>query len=88
MLTEMAAATDTLQAQAGQFITWIQLEVPEFRWALAHAFNGEIPGIGLLLAFFALFGWYFKRMTAINRELDGSVEAKESEAKAKVGMQN
>ena len=88
MLTEMAAATDTLQAQAGQFITWIQLEVPEFRWALAHAFNGEIPGIGLLLAFFALFGWYFKRMTAINRELDGTAEAKESEAKAKVGMQN
>lgn len=70
ILTNMAAATGTLQVESGQFITWIQLEVPELRWALAHAFNGEIAGIGVLAAFVALFGWYFKHMSAINRRID------------------
>lgn len=70
ILTDMAAATGTLQVGAGQFITWIQLEAPEFRWALAHAFHGEIAGIGVLAAFVALFGWYFRHMSAINRQID------------------
>ena len=70
ILTDMAAATGTLQVGAGQFITWIQLEVPELRWALAHAFNGELAGIGVLAAFVALFIWYFRHMSAINRQID------------------
>lgn len=70
LLTQMAASTGTLQASAGQYITWIQLEAPEFRWALAHAFNGELSGIAVLAAFVVAFIWYFKRMTAINQSLD------------------
>jgi Phosphotransferase system, galactitol-specific IIC component len=70
MLTKMAADTGTLQVAAGQYITWIQLEAPEFRWALAHAFNGEVAGVAVLAAFFVGFVWYFKHMTAINRSFD------------------
>lgn len=72
MLTDMAAQTGTLQVNAGQYITWIQLEAPEFRWALAHAFNGEIAGVGVLIAFCVLFVWYFKRMKARDAELEAA----------------
>lgn len=70
MITEMAATTGTLQVNAGQFITWIQLEAPEFRWSIAHALNGEIGGIAVLAAFSAAFVWYYKHMQKINAELD------------------
>ena len=70
MITEMAATTGTLQVNAGQFITWIQLEAPEFRWSIAHALNGEIGGIAALVAFAGAFVWYYKHMQKINAELD------------------
>jgi PTS system galactitol-specific IIC component len=70
MITEMAATTGTLQVNAGQFITWIQLEAPEFRWSIAHALNGEIGGIAALAAFAGAFVWYYKHMQKINAELD------------------
>lgn len=70
MITDMAAQTGTLQVSAGQFITWIQLEAPEFRWAIAHAFNGEIIGIAALAVFAIAFAWYYKYMQKINLQLD------------------
>lgn len=70
MITQMAATTGTLQVNAGQFITWIQLEAPEFRWSIAHALNGEVGGIATLAAFAAAFVWYYKHMQKINAELD------------------
>ena len=70
MITDMAAQTGTLQVSAGQFITWIPLEAPEFRWAIAHAFNGEIIGIAALAVFAIAFAWYYKYMQKINLQLD------------------
>lgn len=70
MITNLAAATGTLQVNAGQFITWIQLETPEFRWAIAHAFNGELSGILALIAFAAAFVWYYRNMKKINANLE------------------
>lgn len=70
MITKMAAATGTLQVNAGQSITWIQLEAPEFRWALAHAFNGELSGIAALVIFAAAFAWYYKYMQNMNAKLE------------------
>lgn len=81
-LTEMAAATGTLEVQAGQFVTWIQLEAPEFRWALAHAFNGEVAGIGVLAAFFGLFAWYFKAMRTRNAALEAAADGKAEAGKS------
>lgn len=72
MLTDMAAQSGTLQVQAGQYITWIQLEVPELRWSLAHMFNGEPAGIGLFVLFCAMFVWYFKRMKKRDAELEAA----------------
>lgn len=62
LITRMAAETNTLSAQAGQLISWMQLEAPELRWSLAHAFNGEIAGIVALAGFSAVFVWYYKSM--------------------------
>lgn len=70
MITDMAAKTGTLQVTAGQFITWIQLEAPEFRWAIAHAFNGELLGIGALVIFAVAFAWYYRYMQKVNAQLD------------------
>ncbi|SEP46676.1 PTS galactitol transporter subunit IIC [Propionispora vibrioides] len=69
MITKMAAATGTLNVNAGQYITWIQLEAPEFRWALAHAFNGEVLGLATLVVFALAFVWYYRHMQAINARL-------------------
>ncbi|VBB07757.1 phosphotransferase system sugar-specific permease component [Lucifera butyrica] len=70
MITKMAASTGTLQVHAGQFITWIQLEAPEFRWSLVHAFNGEMLGIAALAGFGILFVWYYNYMKNLNKKLD------------------
>lgn len=70
MITDMAIATNTLQVAPGQFITWIQLEAPEFRWAMAHALNGEILGIATIVVYAAGFVWYLKRMRRIDANLE------------------
>lgn len=66
LITRMASETNTLQAQPGQLISWMQLEAPEFRWSLAHAFNGEIFGLAALAAFAVIFIWYVKAMRKSN----------------------
>ncbi len=70
VMTKMAIATNALQVQSGQFIGWLAFEAPELRWGLAHAFNGEVTGIAVIVALALAFVWYFKRMIAINKTLD------------------
>lgn len=72
LMTKMAADTNTLQVAAGQFITWVQIEAPELRWAMAHAFNGEMIGIGAIILYAAGFVWYYNSMKKANAKLDSN----------------
>ena len=67
-ITKMAADTNTLHAEAGQFISWMQVEAPEFRWSIVHAFNGDLTGIIGIIIFAILFAWYFLSMKKSNAQ--------------------
>lgn len=67
-ITKMAADTNTLHAEAGQFISWMQVEAPEFRWSIVHAFNGDLTGIIGIIIFAILFAWYFLSMKKSNTQ--------------------
>ncbi len=53
-------------------ITWSTLECPDFRWAIANAFSGNIAGIAVLVGWLALFVWmrrgFKKRNEALKAE--------------------
>lgn len=70
MITDMAVATNTLQVNPGQFITWAQIEAPELRWAIAHALNAEVMGIVVLVVYAIGFVWYLRNMKKIDAKLD------------------
>lgn len=70
IITSLAIETHALQVNPGQFITWIQLEAPEFRWAMAHALNGEILGIVTIVVYAIGFVWYLKSM----KKMDAKIE--------------
>ena len=50
-------------------ITWSTMECPDFRWAIVHAFSGEIVGIVVLVAWLALFVLLYKYMAKRNVEI-------------------
>lgn len=68
-LTQMAADTHTLNTQAGQLIAWMQIEAPEFRWSIVHAFNGDVAGIAGIIVFAVLFVWYYMYMKKSNAKM-------------------
>ncbi len=70
ILSSMATSTGILAVPAGQFITLVGIDAPEVRWILANAFNGNIIGIILLIAFLAAFIWYYKGMQLKNKQLE------------------
>lgn len=57
-VTELARQVGTIDLPAGQTITYFGVEAPWFRWAIANAFGGNIPGIIALVIFIAAFVWY------------------------------
>lgn len=69
-ITQMAADTNTLQAKAGQLISWMQIEAPEFRYSIVHAFNGDMSGIIGIVIFAVLFIWYFMYMKKSNAQIE------------------
>lgn len=68
-ITQMAADTNTLNAQSGQLISWLQIEAPEFRWSIVHAFNGDLAGVIGIGIFAILFIWYFMYMKKSNSQI-------------------
>ena len=53
--------------QANLFLR-MQVEAPEFRWSIVHAFNGDLTGIIGIIAFAGLFAWYFVSMPKSNAQ--------------------
>lgn len=50
-------------------ITWSTLECPDFRWAIANAFSGNIAGIAVLVGWLALFVWMLRGFKKRNEAL-------------------
>ena len=50
-------------------ITWSTLECPDFRWAIANAFSGNIAGIAVLVGWLALFIWMLRGFKKRNEAL-------------------
>lgn len=48
----------------------MQIEAPEFRWSIVHAFNGDIGGIAGIAIFAVLFVWYFMYMKKSNAQME------------------
>lgn len=69
-ITKMAADTNTLHAQAGQFISWMGVEAPEFRYSIVHAMHGDISGIIGIILFALVFFYYYKGMKKSNAQQD------------------
>ena len=68
-VTDLAAkyAPSALEGIAdGALISWSTLECPDFRYAIAQAFSGNIIGMVALVAWFALFVWLYKEFKTRN----------------------
>lgn len=50
-------------------ITWSTLECPDFRWAIANAFSGNIAAIAVLVGWLALFVWMLRGFKKRNEAL-------------------
>ncbi|QAT61051.1 PTS galactitol transporter subunit IIC [Acidilutibacter cellobiosedens] len=51
--------------KAGQVISWFGIELPEFRYSIAHALNivhGDFIGLILFISYILIFIWYSKYM--------------------------
>ncbi len=53
-------------------ITWSTLECPDFRWAIANAFSGNIAAIAVLVGWLALFVWMLRGFKKRNEALKAS----------------
>lgn len=68
-LTKLAQmfSPESLAGVGNAMVTWSTLETPDFRWAIANAFSGNIAGIIALVIWIALFVWLmfeFKKRNA------------------------
>lgn len=73
MITSLAKSVGTIDVPSGQYLTWFGVEVPEFRWAVAHGLNilnGDIVGLVALVGYVLLFAWYGKYMKKRYAEAD------------------
>nr|WP_279380117.1 PTS transporter subunit IIC [Sporosalibacterium faouarense] len=65
-ITKLGRDVGTIDIPANQLITWNGMEMPVFRWVFsqgADIINGNIVGLGVLIAWLALFVWYYKHMS-------------------------
>lgn len=53
-------------------ISWSTLECPDFRWAIANAFSGNVAGIAVLVGWLALFVWMLRGFKKRNEALKAS----------------
>lgn len=65
MITDLGKAVGTIKIPENQLITWNGMESPVFRFVFArgaNVINGDIVGVVLLVAWLAIYVWYFKHM--------------------------
>ncbi len=53
-------------------ISWSTLECPDFRWAIANAFSGNVAGMVVLVGWLALFVWMLRGFKKRNEALKAS----------------
>lgn len=53
-------------------ISWSTPECPDFRWAIANAFSGNVAGIAVLVGWLALFVWMLRGFKKRNEALKAS----------------
>ena len=53
-------------------ISWSTLECPDFRWAIANAFSGNVAGMVVLVGWLALYVWMLRGFKKRNEALKAS----------------
>lgn len=69
-ITRLAQESGTVSVESGQMISWSTFEGPDIRYLLAHAFNGDLVSIALLVGWLGLFYLLLRNRGKYNESLE------------------